>query len=62
MNQPHDHSYKLLFSEPEMVVDLLQGFVQEPWVGELDFATLEKFQVVMFPTIYGAAKMMLFGG
>ncbi len=43
MNQPHDHSYKLLFLEPEIVVDLLQGFVQEPWVvGELDFATLEK--------------------
>ena len=38
----HDHSYKLLFSHPEMVADLLRGFVHEPWVGGLDFASLEK--------------------
>ena len=25
----HDHSYKLLFSHPRMVQDLLQGFVHE---------------------------------
>ncbi len=42
MYQAHDHSYKLLFSEPEVVVDLLQGFVHEAWIGELDFSTLEK--------------------
>ncbi len=41
MNKPHDHAYKLLFSEPEMIIDLLQGFVHEPWVSELDFTTLE---------------------
>ena len=38
----HDHSYKLLFSHPEMVVDLLKGFVQEEWVSQCDFSTLEK--------------------
>ena len=38
----HDNSYKLLFSHPEMVRDLLAGFVNEPWVAELDFASLEK--------------------
>ena len=38
----HDHSYKLLFSHPEMVQDLLQGFVHEDWVNELDFSTLER--------------------
>lgn len=38
----HDNGYKLLFSHPEMVRDLLTGFVHEPWVAELDFATLEK--------------------
>jgi hypothetical protein len=38
----HDHSYKLLFSHPEMVADLLRGFVREDWVEQLDFATLEK--------------------
>jgi predicted transposase YdaD len=38
----HDHSYKLLFSHPEMVRDLLLGFVHEAWVSELDFSTLER--------------------
>ena len=38
----HDNSYKLLFSHQEMVRDLLVGFVQEPWLAEIDFSTLEK--------------------
>ena len=38
----HDHPYKLLFSHPEMVRDLLLTFVKEDWVRELDFATLER--------------------
>lgn len=38
----HDSSYKLLFSHPRMVRDLLLGFVDEPWVHELDFETLEQ--------------------
>jgi hypothetical protein len=38
----HDNSYKLLFSHPEMVEDLLKGFVREEWVQHLDFSTLEK--------------------
>ena len=38
----HDHSYKLLFSHAEMVVDLLRGFVHEAWVDHLDWTTLEK--------------------
>ncbi len=38
----HDAGYKDLFSHPEMVADLLLGFVHEPWVHELDFTTLEK--------------------
>ena len=38
----HDSSYKLLFSHPEMVRDLLQGFVHEEWVAQCDFSTLEK--------------------
>jgi len=40
--QPHDSGYKLLFSHPVMVADLLTGFVAEDWVKELDFSTLEK--------------------
>src|SRR5690606_278712 len=31
-----------LFSHPEMVADLLRGFVREDWVSDLDFSTLEK--------------------
>lgn len=42
----HDHGYKRLFSHPEMVKDLLRGFVAEPWVTELDFSTLEKYPTV----------------
>ncbi len=42
MNKSHDQAYKLLFSEPELMIDLLQGFVQEDWVKELDFNSLEK--------------------
>ncbi len=38
----HQNSYKLLFSHALMVEDLLKGFVQEEWVRELDFTTLEK--------------------
>ncbi len=41
-NTPHDSGYKHLFSHPEMVKDLLQGFVPQDWVKELDFSTLEK--------------------
>ena len=37
----HDHAYKLLFSHPQMVADLLRGFVREGWVQQLDFSTLE---------------------
>lgn len=38
---PHDGSYKALFSFPEMVRDLLQGFVQADWVRQLDLDSLE---------------------
>jgi len=36
----HDHGYKLMFSHPAMVEDLLRGFVPGEWVAELDFAVL----------------------
>ncbi len=38
----YDNSYKLLFSYPKMVADLVQGFVREPWVQSVDFDTLER--------------------
>ncbi len=38
----HDPSYMRLFSHPEMVADLLKGFVREDWVNQLDLTTLER--------------------
>jgi predicted transposase/invertase (TIGR01784 family) len=38
----HDSSYKLLFSHARMVEDLLRGFVNEAWVTQIDFTTLER--------------------
>jgi hypothetical protein len=37
----HDKTRRLLYSYPEMVKDTLD-FINEPWVNELDFTTLEK--------------------
>ena len=42
MADHHDSSYKNLFSHAELIKDLLQGFVHEPWVAELDFDSLER--------------------
>ena len=36
----HDPAYKLLFSRPGMVRDLLDGFAARGWSGALDFDTL----------------------
>jgi hypothetical protein len=41
-DHPHDTGYKLLFSAPEMVRDLILGFVPDDWLHGLDFNTLEK--------------------
>ena len=38
----HDAAYKLLFSHPRMVEDLLRGFAASGWSDSLDFSTLEK--------------------
>ena len=42
MPPDHDHAYQLLFPAPEIIIDLLQGFVHGDWVKELDLSTLEK--------------------
>ena len=42
MNQDHDSSYKFLFSNPEMVRDLIIGFIPDDWLHSLDYSTLEK--------------------
>jgi len=38
----HDHSYKLLFSHPQMVRDLLQTFVRGDWLAQVDLDSLER--------------------
>ena len=38
----HDPAYKLLFSDPRMVADLLRGFAPGDWDRWLDFSTLAK--------------------
>ena len=40
---PYDAAWKLLFSHPELVHDLLAGFLPREWVAELDLATLERW-------------------
>ena len=42
MSREHDSSYKYLFSAPEMVRDLIMGFVPDEWLHSLDYATLER--------------------
>ncbi len=38
----HDSGYKLLFSSPELIRDLIQGFIPDDWLRGLDYGTLEK--------------------
>jgi predicted transposase YdaD len=38
----HDATYKSLFSCPEVVRDLIAGFVPDAWLQGLDYTTLEK--------------------
>jgi hypothetical protein len=38
----NDPKYRLLFSHPRMIEDLLRGFIHEDWVAQLDFGTLER--------------------
>lgn len=38
----HDHLYKLLFSQPQMMRDLLQTFVCGDWLAQMDLDSLER--------------------
>ncbi len=42
MHTPHDSGYKILFSHPEMVRELIHGFVPDDYLHSLDYSTLEK--------------------
>lgn len=38
----HDSGYKKLFSSPELVRQLLTSFVDEEWVNQIDYSTLQR--------------------
>jgi predicted transposase/invertase (TIGR01784 family) len=38
----HDEYYKAIFTYPEIIAQLLQSFIKQDWVNEVDFSTLEK--------------------
>ena len=38
----HDRGYKLLFSDPTLLEELLRGFLPGDWTDRLDFTTLER--------------------
>ncbi len=50
--KPHDRSKRLIFHHQRPVKDLVRGFVQEPWVDDLDFRTLKRL-----PSDYISAAM-----
>jgi hypothetical protein len=50
MDQRHESGYRLLFSQPRMVQDLLRGFLREEWIGWLDPGTLERRVVAVEET------------
>jgi hypothetical protein len=43
MAKKDDASYKLLFSAPEVVRDLVFGFIPDEWLHGLDYSTLEPY-------------------
>lgn len=42
MEQKHDRSYHRLFSEPQLLEDLVRNFVDEAWINDLDFTGMER--------------------
>ncbi|HEY2289294.1 MAG TPA: hypothetical protein VGM86_01215 [Thermoanaerobaculia bacterium] len=54
----HDSGYKLLFSHPEMVEDLIRGFVHEDWVRDLDFTVASIEELTELTLRAGAASSL----
>ncbi len=42
--RPHDPVYRRIFSNPQMIEEVLRRFVTGPWLSQLDFSTLELIQ------------------
>lgn len=54
MNDPiHDRGYQLLFSNPIIFRQLLESFVDAPWVAQLDFNSCEKLNKSFISKEYG---------
>jgi len=52
----HDRGYKRLFSHPRLFRQLLESFVQEHWVKELDFEQCEKINKSFISEHYKATE------
>lgn len=61
MAHENDASYKLLFSAPELVRDLVMGFILDARLHSLDYSTLEK-AAAMSPMTCAREPMMSSGG
>lgn len=57
-----DRRFHTLFTHPRMVRDLFSGFVREPWVGRLDWRTLEPCPGADSPAGAGLAWRLRFQG
>ena len=62
MANDHDSSYKFLFSTPEMVRDLIMGFVPDDWLHSLDYSTLEIVHGSYITEDFRGRAMMWCGG
>ena len=52
----HDRSYKRLFSHPRFFRQLLENFVDEAWVKDLDFDQCEKMEKSFISAHYKATE------
>ncbi|MDY6994189.1 MAG: Rpn family recombination-promoting nuclease/putative transposase, partial [Pseudomonadota bacterium] len=52
----HDRGYKRLFSHPRIFRQLLESFVHEHWVKELDFEQCEKINKSFISEHYKATE------
>ncbi|WP_337958723.1 hypothetical protein [Candidatus Accumulibacter cognatus] len=68
MANDHDTGYKFLFSHPEMVRDLLIGFIQDDWLHNPDGCTSwitppwKKSRATTSPTKISAVALTILSG
>jgi predicted transposase YdaD len=52
MQQPHDRGYRTLFTNVELVQQLLESFVHESWVKDIDFSQASLFDTSIISPVY----------